>query len=82
MNDDSHRCQPSPPAPTGLSLELAQGMRDGTGLLVVVFHVGTLLFQTLLVDDGFRGLPRYTSLLSTPRAPSPFGALLRYRCAA
>jgi hypothetical protein len=34
------------------------------------------------VDGGFRGLPRYASLLSTPRAPSPFGALLRYRCAA
>jgi hypothetical protein len=29
------------------------------------------------VDGGFRGLPRYASLLSTPRAPSPFGALLR-----
>ena len=34
------------------------------------------------VDGGFQGLPRYASLLSTPRAPSPFGALLRYRCAA
>jgi hypothetical protein len=46
-------------------------------------HARTLLFQTLLVDDGFAsGLPRYTSLLSTPRAPSPFGALLSDRCAA